>query len=570
MRNIKKVMSIASVLLVSLTSSVTQAAVKADLVIHNAKVYTVDGQGTIAKAIAIKGNKIIYVGNNAGVDKHVGYYTQLVNAKKRLVLPGLHDVHTHPLESGDTTLDCTLNKDNTIAQHVTTVKACQPGSTGWILGHGHNIHTLVQAANDPASYLDQASTTTPIAIMESTSHSMWLNTAAINALGITGNTTNPSGGVIVKNANNEPNGIFLDTAGDMVLHEVLKNPTNADKNVHYQGLLWSLNQFKQNGVTSLANARLYWKREYLDAWKKADNKYKLTARAVMALWVYPEDTNDAAQIATLKSMYTNNPNSFLRVSQVKMYSDGLTTNTTAALLDPYLADVGLGVQGGVGLSYVAENRMTNFIAELEKKGFDVLIHALGDRAIRESLNAIENAEKINGDIGRTRRHRLTHVEYLNANDLNRFNDLNISADFQVAGTWTLPGQEDPLEHQLMGDARITDHVPVRDVYNTGANITLSSDWDVSSMNPFVGMMHSLQRNHQSLPNIESAIEAYTINGAYSLGQDDRLGSIEVGKLADFAIVDQDILTIPTTQIGNTKNLMTILDGEVIYKNNQKW
>jgi len=574
MKQAKKIINLASFLLVSITSlsstNLLAATVKADMVIHNAKAYTVDGNGTVAQAIAVKGNKIIYVGSDVGVDKHIGRRTKLINAKKRLVLPGLHDVHTHPLEAGGQELSCLLTPTNTLTQHVNTISACNAGSTGWILGWGYNVHTLVDASNDPVSYLDQVSNTTPIAIMSETSHSMWVNTAALNALGINANTANPAGGVIVKNAAGQPSGLMFDTAGDMVLHQVLANPSTADKNSTYQGLLWALNQFKENGVTSLGNARLYWKREYLDAWEKADYNYKLTARAVMALWLYPEDVNDNAQISTLNSMYSNDPNSFLRVSQIKMYSDGLPKNTTAALIDPYLHDAGIDIDSNNGLNYVNENRMAHFITELEKTGFDMLIHTIGDRGVRESLNAIETAQQINGDIGRIRRHRLTHVEYVNTNDINRFNELDVIADFQVAGDWTLPGNEDQLELSLLGYARSSDHIPVRDIYNTGATITLSSDWDVSTNNPFVGMMNALQRDHQSLPNIESAIEAYTINGAFTLGHENRVGSIEVGKLADFAIVNQDILTIPTDQIGSTKNLMTILDGEVIYKNTRKW
>mgnify|MGYP000529986029 CR=1 FL=1 len=570
MTKIKNILGASTLALASLTSMNTLAAVKADMVIHNAKVYTVDGNATMAKAIAVKGNKIIYVGNDAGVDKHVGAYTQLINAKKRLVLPGLHDVHSHPLEAGGSDLSCQLKYADTLEQHINAIKACTPHSTGWILGWGHGIGTLLKAQDDPAAYLDQVSTTTPIAIMEATSHSMWVNSAALAELAMDNSTANPPGGIIVKNLQGQPNGLLMDTAGDMVLHHVLKNPSAQQKNESYQGLLWALKQYKEHGITSLSNSRLYWKRDYLDAWKKADNNFQLTARASMALWVYPEALNDEQQIATLNAMYNNNPNSFLRVNQIKMYSDGIPSNTTAALLDSYFKDFDLGMADNKGLNYFNQQRLTHYISELEKTGFDMLIHTIGDRGVRESLNAIEDAQNINGDIGRTRHHRLTHVEYVSPADINRFEQLDITADFQVAGDWLLPGKADPLEHELMGAQRQSNHVPVRDIYNTGANITLSSDWDVATLNPFIGMMHSLQRDHQSLPNIRAAIQAYTINGAFSLGQDNRVGSIEVGKLADFSIVNQDILTIPTDQISNTLNLMTILDGEVIYKNKQKW
>jgi len=571
MKLLKHLFNITTLTLVSMVSTPLLAAVKADMVIHNAKVYTADGQGTIAQAIAVKGNKIIYVGNNTGVDKHIGYYTQLINAKKRLLLPGLHDVHAHPLEAGDNAISCTLVANESIEQHVNKIRTCvQSAGNDWVLGWGHSITTLLKASDDPIAYLDQISTTTPIAIMESTSHSMWVNSAALQEVGFDQNTVNPPGGFIVRNASGMPNGLLLDTAGDMVMHKAFSNPTSQDKNDQYQSLLWSLDQFKKNGITSLANARVYWKRGYLDAWNKANRNYKLTARAVMGLWVYPEDLDDDTQIAKLKTMYSDDPNSFLRVNQIKMYNDGITINTTAAMLEPYLKDYGMNIGSTTGLNYFDQNRMAYYIKELETAGFDMLIHAIGDRGVKESLNAIEAAKHANGNIGHKRRHRLTHVEFVDTKDINRFAQLDVTADFQVAGTWTLPGSHSPLEVELLGEARLTDHVPVRDIYNTGANVTLSSDWDVSSLSPFVGMMHSLQRDHQSLPNIEAAIDAYTINAAYSLRQEDRLGSIEVGKLADFAILDKDILTVPTKEIGSTKTLMTILDGEVIYKNRAKW
>lgn len=545
------------------------AAVKADMVIHNAKVYTVDAQRSQAQAIAVKGNKIIYVGNNAGVDKHVGYNTQLINAKKRLVLPGLHDIHTHPLEAGDESINCVLTATENLNQHLSRIQNCAQGvNNDWVLGWGHALTTLLEAEQDPKAYLDAISTDVPIVIMESTSHSMWVNSAALEEVGFDANSANPPGGVIVKNANGQPNGLLLDTAGDMVMHAAFANPSNQDKNSHYQSLLWSLNELKKNGITSLANARLYWKRGYLDAWKKADRNWKLTVRATMALWAYPEELNDPAQIQQLKNLYSDNPGDFLKVNQIKMYNDGITINTTAAMFDKYLKDYDLNIGSDNGLNYFDENRMANYIAELETHGYDFIIHAIGDRGVSESLNAIEIAKGTNGNIGRERRHRLTHVEFVDHLDVPRFNQLGVTADFQVAGTWTLPGQHSHIETELLGAERLARQIPMAEIYNTGANVTLSSDWDVSSLNPFVGMMHSLQRGNQSLPDIATAIEAYTINAAYAQGQDDKLGSIEVGKLADFTIVDKNILSLATNKIGNTKTLMTILDGEVIYKNNQ--
>jgi len=227
-------------------SSAAVAAIKADVVIHNAKVYTVDQQGSVAQAIAIKGNKIIYVGSNAGVDKHINYNTQLINAKKRLVLPGLYDVHAHPLEAGDEAISCVLTPENNLSQHLSKISTCSNNAgNDWVLGWGHDLGTLLSTSEDPKALLDDISTTKPIAIMEVTSHSMWVNSVVLDELNFNRNSTNPPGGVIVKNSAGEPNGLLLDTAGDMVMHKAFENPTRRDKNDHYQSLLWSLEQLKK-------------------------------------------------------------------------------------------------------------------------------------------------------------------------------------------------------------------------------------------------------------------------------------------------------------------------------------
>lgn len=546
--------------------SVVHAATKADLVIHNASIYTVDQQRSVAQAVAVKGNKIIYVGSDAGVDKHVGYNTQLINAKKRLVLPGLHDVHLHPLEAGDESINCTLSIQESLNQHLGKISTCvNQAGNDWVLGWGHALTTLLEAEQDPIFYLDQISTTTPIAIMESTSHSMWVNSAALAEIGFNQHTPNPPGGIIVKNTNGELTGLLLDTAGDMVMHEAFANPTRQDKNNQYQSLLWSLKQLKQNGITSISNARLYWKRGYLDAWKKADRNWQLTVRANMALWVYPEELNDMNQVASLNNMYTDDPNSFLKVNQIKMYSDGITINTTAAMFDNYLKNYGLNIGSDNGLNYFDQTRMTYYISELEKTGYNMLIHAIGDRGVYESLNAIEAAKQINGNLGHERRHRITHVEFVDPQDIPRFAQLDVTADFQVAGDWTLPGNHSHIETELLGTERLENQIPLADIYNTGANVTLSSDWDVSSLSPFVGMMHSLQRNHQSLPNIHAAIEAYTINAAYTMGQENQVGSIEVGKLADLVVLDRNLFETAPNKIKQIKVVTTLLNGEVIYQ-----
>ena len=278
----------------------------------------------------------------------------------------------------------------------------------------------------------------------------------------------------------------------------------------------------------------------------------------MGIWTHPHHDDDY-QIDRIKSLYSNDPDSLLKFTQVKMYSDGLLDSGTAKLVEPYLDDIGYGE--GYGINYFEEERIAHYITELEKIGFDFHIHALGDGAVRESLDAIESAQNTNGNTDT--RHRLTHLELVHPDDINRFKELGVIADFQVAGDWTLPENNDYLE-EVIGKQRLADQIPVRSVYDTGAVVTLSSDYDVSSISPFVGMQNALSREHQSMPDLESVIESYTINGAYLMRQEDKTGSIEVDKFADLIIVNQNIFEVPIEQIGQTKVLATFLEGKLIF------
>jgi predicted amidohydrolase YtcJ len=212
----------------------------------------------------------------------------------------------------------------------------------------------------------------------------------------------------------------LDTAGDLVTDLAFK-PTPELKKANYVGLLKGLKQVAENGITSMVEARLYWKREYLDAYYQAEREGKLTARTNISLWAYPT-MNDTEQLKTLKAMYKDDGNSLVRVNQIKIYADGILHNTTAALLAPYKTVLN-GVGSDVGLSYFTQARLTKYVTELEKVGFDMHIHTIGDRGVRESLNAIEVAQNTNPSL--QARHRLTHVEVVNPSDIPRFNQLGV-------------------------------------------------------------------------------------------------------------------------------------------------
>ena len=549
-----------------------------DLLLTNGKVYTVNSAQPWVEAIGVEDGSIRFLGNSEQAQALSDQAERVIDLNGHLVLPGLHDVHMHPLEAGNpAAAACSLRIGMNPEREIGNLRRCAKYQLGagwasdWVLGWGYSIFDVLSTDRPPVEILDQAIPDQPALMMDFTSHSMWANSLALQAAGIDTHTQDPVGGVIVKDLETgQPNGILVDNAGNMVM-EYAFAPTEKGLNLAYQGVLKMLPRLAGNGLTSIVDARSYWTRKHHEVWQKLADENRLTARVVLSLWAYPD--KDESQIEILKKLYRNDPDSLLRMSQIKVYMDGVVDNTTAAMKTPYLEDLGW-VAGNRGLNYFDEARLTRYIEELGSAGFDFNIHAIGDRAVHEALNAIESADRINGQIngqidGKTngenndRRHRLTHLEIVDDIDIPRFKALNVIADFQVAGDGSFPEVYSEAE-TLIGE-KAHNPIPIRSIHDSGAVVTLSSDFDVSTMNPFVAMQHALTRGAESLETISDVIEAYTINGAYLMRHEDKTGSIELGKFADLVVVDQNLFEISVESISDTKVLLTLLAGKEVYR-----
>lgn len=522
----------------------------------NAKIFTVDNANPWAEAILIEENKILFVGSNSEAENRADENATKIDLQGKVVLPGFHDVHMHPMEVGSTTTAFELNENETNAEnYISTIRNAsnQNPDVEWLIGFGHSINTLFNAQRNPLKIIDEAVSDRPVIIMEQTSHSMWLNSKALALAGITINSQNPQGGIIMKE-NGELLGILIDNAGDEVFQQAVAALNDA--NGEYNGMVsYVLPELAKHGITSVSDARTYWKRDQHKTWKNLADDNKLTARFNLGLWAYPTE-NDASQIEALKKLFSNDENCLLKINQIKLYSDGITHNTTAALHTDYHVNY-FNQSTNNGLNYFTESRIANYIQELEAVGFDFHIHAIGNRGVHEALNAIQKSGTSQG------RHRLTHVEMIDKADMSRFKQLNVTADAQVTGDFTQPQYWHDNDH-LLGSALADNQVPIKSLKDAGARLTLSSDWNVSSLNPFIGIQNAVTRAPQNI-SLAEAIKSYTLNGAYVMRQEDKVGSLEVGKLADFIILDKDIFSISSNQIKNTKIVMTIFNGKEIYK-----
>ena len=523
-------------------------------------VYTAAG-GQFADAIAFDGATIVAVGTDAAVMAFDEPGARLIDLAGRLVLPGLHDSHVHILEaSSPLSGTCIVQSGRTPSELVATLQGCAPNQRilTWVLGWGWDIFSFLDSGEDPLAALDQAIPDRPAAIMEQTSHAIWVNSMALQALGITAATPDPAGGHIAKDAMGEPNGLLIDNAGDLAFEAALTRSPEVDED-HYQGLLGGLNRLARNGVTSFADARVYWTRGYHEFYARAESENRLTARAVLGVWAYPQ-FEDAMQLPELESMYSRSANQLVQRSQIKLYVDGITQNTTARTLVPYLIDWGFGTP--TGLNYFDENRLAAYITQLELVGYDFHIHAIGAGGVREALNAIEAARAANPQITDAR-HRITHVEHVHPDDIDRFAQLGVIADIQLAGEFTDPDQFDADTAPFIGANNPALPLPARQLIDAGALVTLSSDFDVSPLNPFVGIGNAVTRSRDAL-TVSEAVDAYTVNAAFLMRHENVTGTLEVGKQADLVVVDRDIFSISPDQIADTQVEMTVFDGREVY------
>jgi predicted amidohydrolase YtcJ len=550
-----------------------------DLVIKNATVYTVNDKQPFASSIAIKDGKIVFVGSDQETIIYIGKQTKVMDMNKKLILPGFQDAHVHPMEGASlsTFLGCDLvkvsEKSDDPESWIDDIKACadKPAPHDWILGGGHNHHQLMDLDRLPKEILDDAFPNKPVAFMEKSSHSMWVNSKALEVVGITKDTPHPQGGKIGKDATTgQPTGILYDSAGDELMHKALAKTPKLQA-ARYQAILQSQQLLAKHGITSAVNARVYWTRGSLEPWLQAQQQNTLKARNIMALWAYPH-LDDSYQLNKLKSMYQNEPKSLLKVNKIKFYSDGVPDLNSAAVLKPYGVLVHDQAEP-LGGNYFTGQRMAKYITELEKTGFGAVIHAIGDRGTREALDAIEAANKANPKLaGNKRRHYVTHVHWVSEQDIPRFAELNVPADAQMNyinyedyDIGDFYGDEELYEQLYINNESDTNALP--EINKAGGRIVISSDWDVASIDPLFSIQNSLQEFKGAMPRadiIKLAVKAYTLNAAYALNQEAQTGSVEVGKFADLIVLDRNIFTIPDTTIRDSKVILTLLAGEEVY------
>jgi len=544
----------------------------ADLVLRNGRIYTGDAARPWARALAVKGGRILTVGSDAEAAAHAGPATAILDAAGRLVVPGFNDTHFH-LPMGAQQLDAIDLLDAVdlpdIQRRVRDHGRQHPGEP-WIRGRGWFYSALPGGRPPTRQDLDAVESTRPVYLEAYDGHSAWLNSKGLERAGITRATPDPTGGVIVRDTAGEATGMLKEAAVELA-YAAQPRPSRAEKLALLERALALL---ARNGLTAVQNA--HGTEEELELYAELERTGRLTARVYTALSaVAPADAMGARPFATtdelvgkaveLKSRYQG---PFVRAGAVKIVADGVIEANTAAMLEPYA-----NAPATRGLPNYTPEALAGLVRALDAGGLQIWTHAIGDGAVRMTLDAYEQAARANG--ARDRRFRIEHIETHQAADTPRFGALGVIASMQ-------PLHANPTDNETVvwagaiGPERASRAWAWGSLRRAGARLAFGSDWPVVSMSPFLGLHVAVNRQTPAgkpaggwLPeqrlSLEEALAGYTTGAAYAAFMDAETGSLVPGKWADLVVLRDDLFAIPPRRLHDNQVLLTMVGGRVVYR-----
>lgn len=529
----------------------------ADLVLRDARVYPLDGPPT--EAVAVRAGRIVYVGPNSGVEAFTGPRTRVVSLPGRMVLPAFHDCHVHPLEGGvelgRLLLDSAATSPQVWLDRLAAYAREHPEKR-WIVGGGW-ANPVFPEGNPGRKLLDAVVSDRPVYLVTADGHSAWLNSAALAAAGITRETSDPPGGRIEREKDGTPAGTLRENALALVAPHL--PPTTPEE--RQEGLRKALAMAHSFGITTLHEAHARDEAD-LAAYAALEARGELRARIIAGL--HTEPGRGAGQVHELIALRKRFLGRLLRPTAAKIFADGVIESRTAALLEPYR-------DGTSGMLNFPPDELTPLVVALDRAGFQVHVHAIGDRAVRLTLDALEQARQVNGR--RDARHHLAHLELVHPDDLPRFASLEVGATVQP-----LWAQRDSyireLSEPFLDAERNARLYPLASLARH-ARLAGGSDWSVSSLNPLQAIEVALTRRGPDEPagppwlpeqrlDLDTALRAYTVGGAYASFQENETGTLTVGKAGDLIVLERDLYQVEPWEIGSVKVLRTFFEGQEVY------
>ncbi|MDZ7290592.1 MAG: amidohydrolase [candidate division KSB1 bacterium] len=534
---------------------------KADLVLMNARIWTVNPSQPETEALAVQHGKIAAIDSTAEIKKWIGKDTRVIDAAGRRVLPGFTDAHTHFLAGGRTLLTIDLRDCKDEGEFLNRLKAYADKLPAgrWITGGNWDHERTFAGVLPTRQLIDKVTPAHPVAISRTDGHMLLANSLALKLAKITIDTQSPEGGVIVKDRKTgEPTGILKDAAMNLV-YRVMPDPTPEEMD---EALAAAMKHAAQVGVTSIHDM-LGW--DHWFVYKRARDKGRLTVR-VRAY--FPISTWE--RVVTLRD--TVKSDEWLQIGGLKGFVDGSLGSSTALMFAPFADD---STNSGTYVSdWFPVGIMKKRVHAADSAGLQVVVHAIGDRANAEMLDIYEQVEKENGP--KDRRFRIEHAQHLRPKDIPRFKALGVIPSMQPYhciddGRWA---------EKRLGAERSKTTYAFRALLDAGANLSFGSDWDVAPLDPLLGIYAAVTRRTlddvhpegwipEQKISVAEAVRCYTLNNAYAEFAENEKGSLEIGKWADFVMLSDDIFAIDPVQIRDVKVVMTVVGGKVMWEGGDK-
>lgn len=582
---------------ISVCAKSPSAVAPADAVYRNGHVYTVDTQDSVQQAIAIRDGKIVYVGKDAGAVTFVGPHTTVTDLHGRMLMPGLVDGHMHPLSGGTVLLQCNLNYARlTVAEMQRRIQACLDATSTaepdkWLeVANWFQEAMMPNGVSTTRATLDALKTKRPIVVQSSFGHTSLANSRALMLAHVARDTPDPAGGKIEHDASGNPSGILQDAAQESI-RNVIPASTPAED---IKAARAALDALRRQGVTTFLDAAAT--SQTLAAFAGAQKAAPLTARAHFAIVITPAEGRDPKKsVAAAKALAGRYDQGEvvaapgITVRNIKLFMDGVITAPaqSGAMLAPYFANTGTAANPHWEPSknrgpdiYFPASTLNAVMSEAARVGLEPHLHADGDRAVREALDGIEVLRKTFPP--QTIRTAIAHNEIVDPVDFPRFAKLDAIPVLSMQWEKPAPDTVDGAREYL-GPVRYKYMEPASFLADKGARIAYGSDWPVDELNEWFALKVGVTRTNAPDAGANFAgrlsedvglsrkavLRAITMNGSYELHQDKETGSIEVGKLADFIVIDRNFFEIPAEKIADIKVLLTVVGGRVVYQSGDK-
>jgi predicted amidohydrolase YtcJ len=539
------------------------AAPLAETIIRDAKIYTVSPDRPWAEALAIRGGKILAVGTNAEVLRLRGPATKAIDAQGHLVLPGFTDCHIHFLEGSLGLTRAELSGSKNIEEIQSRLKeyaAAHPGK-GWIRGQSWSYEMFGKAPLPDKKWIDEVVSDRPVFLESFDGHTLWANGKALEIAGITRTTPDPPNGQIVRDPQTgEATGALKEFAGDLV-EKFIPPPAREEK---LAALRVGLAEANRAGLVRVHSAGGDF--DDLDLFDELRRKGNLTLRFYVADIVQPPELT-AGEIEKLEQARQRYHDDWVSAGAAKFFLDGVIETHTAAVFGSYADDP---TQSGT--PFWDSDKYNRAIAELDRRGFQIFTHAIGDRAVRIALDAYERAQNANGN--RDDRPRIEHVETVSAQDIPRFGRLGVIASMQPLHAYADAEHDTWIRNA--GPERAKRGFAWHSIEASGGRLAFGSDWNVVTLNPWKGVQRALTRQTEEgdpaggwVPSqrvtLEEAIRAYTLGAAFAGRREKTEGSLEPGKAADVIMLSQNLFEVDPHAIGRTTVLLTMVGGKTVYE-----